>query len=143
MLSHVGQSAFGVLEEPVELLVHRGVVGLVVHAVQHRLHGRPHGLGAHRHEVRRVVGAAALPRGSRQVRRNRPDQPGGERGQSLDPVRRERLERAAAAQARVVGAVHELQQLLSLHAPSAQVLAASFKTPRQALEWIYRLKNMV
>ncbi len=31
--------------------------------------------------------------------------------------------------------VHELQQLLSLHAPSAQVLAASFKTPRQALEW--------
>ena len=30
--------------------------------------------------------------------------------------------------------VHELQQLLSLHAPSAQVLAASFKTPRQALE---------
>jgi len=30
--------------------------------------------------------------------------------------------------------VHELQQLLSLHAPAAQVLAASFKTPRQALE---------
>ena len=28
--------------------------------------------------------------------------------------------------------VHELQQLLSLHAPSAQVLAASFKTPRRA-----------
>ncbi|AHG18234.1 fructose-6-phosphate aldolase [Chania multitudinisentens RB-25] len=30
--------------------------------------------------------------------------------------------------------VHELQQLLSLHAPHAKVLAASFKTPRQALE---------
>ncbi|KEY60764.1 fructose-6-phosphate aldolase [Serratia sp. DD3] len=30
--------------------------------------------------------------------------------------------------------VHELQQLLTLHAPHAKVLAASFKTPRQALE---------
>lgn len=30
--------------------------------------------------------------------------------------------------------VHELQQLLMLHAPQAQVLAASFKTPRQVLE---------
>lgn len=30
--------------------------------------------------------------------------------------------------------VHELQQLLTLHAPGAKVLAASFKTPRQALE---------
>ncbi|MFI8417015.1 fructose-6-phosphate aldolase [Serratia sp. NPDC078593] len=30
--------------------------------------------------------------------------------------------------------VHELQQLLTLHAPNAKVLAASFKTPRQALE---------
>lgn len=30
--------------------------------------------------------------------------------------------------------VHELQQLLTLHAPHSKVLAASFKTPRQALE---------
>ncbi|MFC0225969.1 fructose-6-phosphate aldolase [Serratia aquatilis] len=30
--------------------------------------------------------------------------------------------------------VKELQQLLELHAPQAKVLAASFKTPRQALE---------
>ncbi|WON78690.1 fructose-6-phosphate aldolase [Serratia sp. UGAL515B_01] len=30
--------------------------------------------------------------------------------------------------------VHELQQLLMLHAPHAKVLAASFKTPRQVLE---------
>ncbi|MFC0225878.1 fructose-6-phosphate aldolase [Serratia aquatilis] len=30
--------------------------------------------------------------------------------------------------------VHELQQLLMMHAPHAKVLAASFKTPRQALE---------
>lgn len=30
--------------------------------------------------------------------------------------------------------VQELQQLLTLHAPQAKVLAASFKTPRQALE---------
>lgn len=29
--------------------------------------------------------------------------------------------------------VHELQQLLTLHAPEVKVLAASFKTPRQAL----------
>ncbi|MNL48048.1 Fructose-6-phosphate aldolase 1 [compost metagenome] len=28
----------------------------------------------------------------------------------------------------------ELQQLLTLHAPQAKVLAASFKTPRQALD---------
>ncbi len=31
-------------------------------------------------------------------------------------------------------AVRELQQLLTLHAPHCQVLAASFKTPRQALD---------
>lgn len=30
--------------------------------------------------------------------------------------------------------VQDLQQLLTLHAPAAKVLAASFKTPRQALE---------
>lgn len=30
--------------------------------------------------------------------------------------------------------VKDLQQLLTLHAPGAKVLAASFKTPRQALE---------
>ncbi len=30
--------------------------------------------------------------------------------------------------------VHELQQLLSLHAPNSKVLAASFRTPRQVLE---------
>ncbi len=30
--------------------------------------------------------------------------------------------------------VQELQTLLSLHAPESKVLAASFKTPRQALD---------
>ncbi|MDU2734311.1 MAG: transaldolase family protein, partial [Mixta calida] len=30
--------------------------------------------------------------------------------------------------------VSDLQQLLTLHAPGAKVLAASFKTPRQALD---------
>lgn len=39
--------------------------------MQHRFDGRPHGLRAHRHEVRRVVGAAALPGGSGQIRRDR------------------------------------------------------------------------
>lgn len=33
-----------------------------------------------------------------------------------------------------IRSVEELQTLLSLHAPQAKVLAASFKTPRQALE---------
>ena len=33
-----------------------------------------------------------------------------------------------------IKAVIELQQLLELHAPHAKVLAASFKTPRQALD---------
>lgn len=33
-----------------------------------------------------------------------------------------------------IALVQELQQLLSLHAPHAKVLAASFKTPRQAME---------
>lgn len=33
-----------------------------------------------------------------------------------------------------IATVQELQQLLALHAPQAKVLAASFKTPRQALE---------
>ncbi len=33
-----------------------------------------------------------------------------------------------------IATVRELQQLLTLHAPHAQVLAASFKTPRQALD---------
>lgn len=33
-----------------------------------------------------------------------------------------------------IATVQELQQLLELHAPQAKVLAASFKTPRQALD---------
>ncbi len=33
-----------------------------------------------------------------------------------------------------IATVQELQQLLALHAPQAKVLAASFKTPRQALD---------
>ena len=32
--------------------------------------------------------------------------------------------------------VQELQQLLTLHAPHCQILAASFKTPRQVLGWL-------
>ena len=33
-----------------------------------------------------------------------------------------------------IKAVQELQQLLALHAPGSKVLAASFRTPRQALD---------
>ena len=33
-----------------------------------------------------------------------------------------------------IATVQELQQLLELHAPNSKVLAASFRTPRQALD---------
>ncbi|PVF13478.1 fructose-6-phosphate aldolase, partial [Yersinia pestis] len=33
-----------------------------------------------------------------------------------------------------IAMVRELQQLLTLHAPNAKVLAASFRTPRQVLD---------
>ena len=33
-----------------------------------------------------------------------------------------------------IATVQELQQLLALHAPNSKVLAASFRTPRQALD---------
>ncbi len=69
-----GSSAVDVVQEPVELGVHRGTVGLVVDRVQHRLDRRPHRFRGHAHEVRGVVGAAALPGGSGQVRCDRFDQ---------------------------------------------------------------------
>jgi hypothetical protein len=59
------------VEEPVVLGVHGVGVDLVKHAVQHRLGPAPGVLGAHAHQVRRVVGAATLPRRAGQVR---PDQ---------------------------------------------------------------------
>ena len=47
--------------DSVELGVHGLGVGLVIDRVQHRLHPAPLGLRGRRHQVRRVVGAAALP----------------------------------------------------------------------------------
>lgn len=52
---------FGVVEEPVVLMLDGVGVDLVEHRVEHRLDCAPGVLGAHRHQVRGVVGPAALP----------------------------------------------------------------------------------
>ena len=81
-----GSLLVDVVQEPVELGVHRGRVGLVVDRVQHRLDRRPHALRGHAHQVRGVVGAASLPGRAGQVRRDRLDQPGvGVAGDQPDP----------------------------------------------------------
>ncbi|CWB20005.1 Uncharacterised protein [Streptococcus pneumoniae] len=83
---HRGQPVLHVVQEPVELGVHRGPVGLVVDAVKHGLHRRPHGLRSHGHQVGRVVRAAALPDRSGQVRRHCFHEASvGVRGDELDP----------------------------------------------------------
>ena len=70
----LGQPGLDVVQEPVELGVDRGPVGLVVHAVQHRFDRGPHALGRHAHQVRGVVRAATLPGRAGQVRRDGFDQ---------------------------------------------------------------------
>src|SRR5690606_19290301 len=65
-----------VVQQSVELGTHGGGVGLVVDRVQHGLDGGPHALGADAHEVRGVVGTAALPHRSGQVRGDGLDQAG-------------------------------------------------------------------
>ncbi len=72
----LGELVLDVVQESVELGVDRGAVGLVVDRVQHRFDRWPHALGCHAHEVRGVVGAAALPGGSGEVRCDRLDQAG-------------------------------------------------------------------
>ena len=57
----LGQLVGHGVEKLVELGVYGLGVGLVVDAVQHRLHAGPGVLGADRHQVGGVVGAAALP----------------------------------------------------------------------------------
>ena len=57
-----------VVQQSVELGVNSVGVGLVLDGVQHRFHCWPQGLRCHAHQVRRVVGAAALPAGAGQVR---------------------------------------------------------------------------
>ena len=68
----------------VVLGVHRGCVDLVQDAVQHRLDPGPGALGAHAHEVERVVGAAPLPGRAGQVHPDRLDEAsvriGGDQG---------------------------------------------------------------
>jgi len=49
------------VQDPVELGVDGGSVGLVINAVQQRFYPSPGALGCDGHQVRRVVGAAALP----------------------------------------------------------------------------------
>ena len=74
------------VDDPVELGVHRLGVGLVVDRVQQRLDPAPRALRGHRHQVRGVVGAAALPGGAGQGRGDRGDQAGvGVGGDQLDP----------------------------------------------------------
>ena len=75
------------VEDPVELGVHGVGVGLVVDRVQHRLDPGPScSSGSTRHQVRGVVGAAALPGRAGQVRRDRLDQAGvGVGGDQLHP----------------------------------------------------------
>ena len=64
----VRQLAVDVVQQPVELGVNSVGVGLVVNGMQHRFHCRPEGLRRHGHQVRGVVGSAALPAGAGQVR---------------------------------------------------------------------------
>ena len=70
MGGHRGQPVLHVVQQALELGVHGRPVGLVIHAVQHGLHRRPHALRGHGHQIRRVMGAAALPHGPGQVRRH-------------------------------------------------------------------------
>jgi hypothetical protein len=75
VLSHLGQLVGQSVEHPVELGVHGGGVGLVVDRVQQCPHPRPAALGAGGHQVRGVVGAAALPGRPGQGGADRVDQP--------------------------------------------------------------------
>jgi len=64
------------VQDPVELLVHRVFVGLVVDRMQQRLHPGPGRFRGDGHEVGGVVGAAALPARAGQGRADRGDEAG-------------------------------------------------------------------
>ena len=74
VVSGLGQQVTGVVQEAVELGLDGCCVGLVVNRVEHGLEGRPGALGGHFHQVGGVVGAAALPGRSGQVRGDGLDQ---------------------------------------------------------------------
>ena len=74
VVSGLGQQVTGVVQEAVELGLDGCCVGLVVNRVEHGLEGRPGALGGHCHQVGGVVGAAALPGRSGQVRGDGLDQ---------------------------------------------------------------------
>lgn len=67
----LGHPPVDTVQEPIELRVHAARTGLVVSAVKHRSHERPETLRGHAHQVRGVMGAAALPRSGGQVRGDR------------------------------------------------------------------------
>ncbi len=86
VLGDAGQLFGEGVDDAVELGVHRGGVGLVVDRVEQRFHPAPGGLRADRHQVRRVVGAAALPGGAGQSRTQRRHQAAvGVGGHQADP----------------------------------------------------------
>lgn len=75
MLCHGRKLLTDIVQQPPELRVDRLCVGLVIDAVQHRLHRWPHALRRHCHEVCGVVGAAPLPGRPGKVRSDCFDQP--------------------------------------------------------------------
>ncbi|SHI45999.1 DNA primase, catalytic core [Tessaracoccus bendigoensis DSM 12906] len=103
VLRDFGELLARVVQQPVELRLHGCGVGLVIDGVEHRLHGRPHALRRDAHEVGGVVGSAALPRCSGQVRCDGLHQPGVGVGSDQsdacqaagDQVGEERVPRAA------------------------------------------------
>ena len=74
VVSGLGQQVTGVVQEAVELGLDGCCVGLVVDRVEHGLDSGPQTLGNHCHQVGGVVGAAALPGRSGQVRGDGLDQ---------------------------------------------------------------------
>jgi hypothetical protein len=75
VLGHLRQLVGQGVQHAVELGVHGGGVGLVVDRVQQRPHPWPAALRAGGHQVRGVVGAAALPGRAGQGGTDRLDQP--------------------------------------------------------------------
>ena len=74
MFGDLGELVGQGVEDAVELGVHGARVGLVVDRVQHRFHPAPLGFRGRGHQVRGVVGAAALPAGAGQRGADRGDQ---------------------------------------------------------------------
>ncbi len=82
---YVGEFPVDAVRKPVELGVHGGNVGLIIDGMQHHLDRGPQRLQGDDHEVRGVVGAAALPDRAEQARRDHFDKTRlGARGDQAD-----------------------------------------------------------